>query len=425
MATFESTVTNNGTNLLSQAIGSGTPLTLTRAVIGDGKPTTGENPAAFTALKNQTLDGLLGEMSYQPDDTGYIQIPVQVTNQGVLVATYVREIGIYAKIGSGSEVLYAYAYTTDVVDGGDNTLLPPPADVEYNVVRNYVMAVYISILDVGSVTVNVSPDTMIKYTQMQSYVDPKITALQDVIAGLTAANIKATAPPENSSWSNVQTYLAGMWNALKGLSGKKSSDFATATQGIKADNALPSANYTAADVFAKVKSLSSSGAGLDSDYLDGQHGSHYLNYNNLNNKPTIPTVPSAYTSTPSALVGTASPGSSAQWARGDHAHKLPTPSEIGAVATGGTAANSSLLAGYAANYFLNYNNLVNRPTIYQPTSTTPQALGTAATGTSTYFARADHVHALPSLSTLGAQKTISYGTSSPSGGSNGDIYIQY
>jgi len=424
MATFESTVTNNGTNLLSQAIGSGTPLTLTRAVIGDGKPTTGENPAAFTALKNQTLNGLLGEMTYQPDDTGYIQIPVQVTNQGVLVPTYVREIGIYAKIGAGSEVLYAYAYTTDVIDGGDNTLLPPPADVEYNVVRNYVMAVYISILDVGSVTVNVSPNTMIKYAQMQEYVDPIITALQNVIALLTATDIRSTAPSENASWTTVQNYLTGMWAALKGLSGKRSSDFATAVQGVKADNALPSANYTAADVFAKVKSLSTSGAGLDSDYLDGQHGSYYLNYNNLNNRPAIPTVPTAYTNTPSAL-GTASAGSSAQWARGDHVHRLPTPGEISALGVMQSAYDALRLGGQYPSYYLNYSNLSNTPTIYQPTSTTPRALGIPAVGTSTSFARADHVHELPTLVTLGAQKTISYGTSAPSGGSNGDIYIQY
>ena len=43
----------------------------------------------------------------------------------------------------------------------------------------------------------------------------------------------------------------------------------------------------------------------------------------------IPTVPSAYTSNPAAL-GTASPGSSGNWARGDHVHPKPTPADIGA-----------------------------------------------------------------------------------------------
>lgn len=45
----------------------------------------------------------------------------------------------------------------------------------------------------------------------------------------------------------------------------------------------------------------------------------------------IPTVPSAYTSTPANL-GTASAGSSTNWARGDHVHKMPSASDVGAYA---------------------------------------------------------------------------------------------
>lgn len=43
----------------------------------------------------------------------------------------------------------------------------------------------------------------------------------------------------------------------------------------------------------------------------------------------VPTVPSAYTSNPAAL-GTASPGSSGSWARGDHVHPKPSAADIGA-----------------------------------------------------------------------------------------------
>ena len=39
-----------------------------------------------------------------------------------------------------------------------------------------------------------------------------------------------------------------------------------------------------------------------------------------------------------------------------------------------------------------YNDLLNLPTIYQPSNTTPLVAGTAAVGTGTTFARADHVH---------------------------------
>lgn len=425
MANFKSTVTTNGINMLSQAIGNSVTLVLTRAVIGDGKPTSGENPASFTALKNQTFNALLGEKSYISDtDTGYIQIPVQVTNSNVTAATYVREIGIYGKVGNGAETLYAYAYCTDSGDSGDNTLLPPPADVEYNVVRNYMIAVYISILDIGNITVNVSPSTMIKYSQMREYIDPKIEHLQDAIDNIQSSDVVATAPEENKSWNNVQAYLTGIWNSLKGLSGKKASDFATAVQGRKADNALPKTDFTADNIFNMILGKDGASSTLDADLLDGQHGSYYLNYNNFTNKPTIPTVPNAYTSTPSPL-GTPSAGSSGYWARGDHVHPIPTLSDIGALGSSDQAVDAAKLNGQVASYYLNYTNLSNRPMIYQPATTTPSPLGTATVGTETTFARADHVHALPSLATLGAQKSIKYGTTAPSGGSNGDIYIQY
>lgn len=45
--------------------------------------------------------------------------------------------------------------------------------------------------------------------------------------------------------------------------------FATAAQGVKADNALPAASYTAADVLAKVKTVDGVGSGLDADLFRG------------------------------------------------------------------------------------------------------------------------------------------------------------
>lgn len=74
----------------------------------------------------------------------------------------------------------------------------------------------------------------------------------------------------------------------------------------------------------------------------------------------IPSVPSAYTSNP-AMDGTASPGSSTAWARGDHVHPHDS-----------TKADASAI-----------------PT---PSNTAPAMDGTAAAGSSTDYARADHVH---------------------------------
>jgi len=53
------------------------------------------------------------------------------------------------------------------------------------------------------------------------------------------------------------------------------SAFATADQGAKADAALPASSYTAADVLTKIKTVDGSGTGLDADLLDGQHASAF------------------------------------------------------------------------------------------------------------------------------------------------------
>jgi len=53
------------------------------------------------------------------------------------------------------------------------------------------------------------------------------------------------------------------------LDTKHASDFATAAQGTKADNALPSSSYTASDVLTKIKTVDGSGSGLDADTVDG------------------------------------------------------------------------------------------------------------------------------------------------------------
>lgn len=87
--------------------------------------------------------------------------------------------------------------------------------------------------------------------------------------------------------------------------------------------------------------------------------------------------PSPYTSNPEAL-GTASPGSSDNYARGDHVHPKPFIP---------VAGNSN-----------------------------PEALGTASPGVSLYYAHADHVHAMPTAANVGA-------IAAPSSPSVGDFLV--
>ena len=53
-----------------------------------------------------------------------------------------------------------------------------------------------------------------------------------------------------------------------------------------------------------------------------------------------------------------------------------------------------------------YDDLSDKPTIPTASTTTPAALGTAAVGTGTTFARADHVHAMPTAANVGAAQAV-------------------
>ena len=92
-----------------------------------------------------------------------------------------------------------------------------------------------------------------------------------------------------------------------------------------------------------------------------------------------------------------------------------TLSAIGALGENAQAADSAKLGGQLPAYYSNYNNLTNKPSIPSATSTTPKPLGTATAGTSTYYARADHVHMMPSASEVGAVVPQYYGLT-PTGG---------
>ena len=60
------------------------------------------------------------------------------------------------------------------------------------------------------------------------------------------------------------------------LDGKHASEFATAAQGTKADNALPNSMFTSENVLHKLKPVDGHGSELDADTLDGLHGTSYV-----------------------------------------------------------------------------------------------------------------------------------------------------
>ena len=138
----------------------------------------------------------------------------------------------------------------------------------------------------------------------------------------------------------------------------------------------------------------------------------------------IPSVPSAYTSNPE-MDGTASPGSSAAWARGDHVHPhdstkadvsaIPTKTsdltndsgfitsapvasvngQTGAVSLDasdvGALPDSTVIPSKTSD-LTNDSGFITDSAVPDPSSAAPAMDGTAAVGSSTDYARADHVH---------------------------------
>lgn len=138
----------------------------------------------------------------------------------------------------------------------------------------------------------------------------------------------------------------------------------------------------------------------------------------------IPSVPSAYTSNPE-MDGTASSGSSTAWARGDHVHphdstkadvsSVPTKTsdltndsgfltsapvasvngQTGAVSLTASdvgALPSSTTIPTKTSDLTNDSGFITASAVPAPSSTSPAMDGTAAAGSSTDYARADHVH---------------------------------
>ena len=90
--------------------------------------------------------------------------------------------------------------------------------------------------------------------------------------------------------------------------------------------------------------------------------------------------PDPYTSNPADLAAAASPGSASQYSRGDHVHKLPTAAQIGAyVKPSGGIPASDLASGVI-------------PSVPSAYTSNPKMDGTASPGSSTAWAKGDHVH---------------------------------
>ena len=113
---------------------------------------------------------------------------------------------------------------------------------------------------------------------------------------------------------------------------------------------------------------------IDADTLNGQNGSYYLNYNNLINKPTLNDSVGIDSSSTIILINQLVDSAYVQ-ARQTTGGSLDSNSVNTLINTGITntvsntfinnlsGVDADLLNGQSGSYYLNYNNLVNKPTI--------------------------------------------------------------
>ena len=103
-------------------------------------------------------------------------------------------------------------------------------------------------------------------------------------------------------------------------------------------------------------------------------------FTNLKGEPGSSAGLDPYTSNPADLAASASPGSSDKYSRGDHVHKMPSASDIGAyVKPSGGIPAADLASGVI-------------PTVPSAYTSNPEMDGTASPGSSGSWAKGDHVH---------------------------------
>lgn len=175
MARFKSTITDRGAEVLTRFLAQGRQITLIRAAVGDG--VTEDSPNTLTDLVNPiAVDAQIGEKTYVEGVPSYMKIPVQVTNAGLEVAQYVREVATYALDENGAAFMFSYSW----LDGedSDNVLPPcsflntPSVEDEGDTIHIHDVAVVVTNQENGAVAVQVTAGSYVTRANMIAYSAP-------------------------------------------------------------------------------------------------------------------------------------------------------------------------------------------------------------------------------------------------------------
>lgn len=110
----DTTLTNAGHDILSEAIAKGKALIFTKVKIGDGLLEADQSVATLTAMISSKMEVPL---SSGETTKGQAKLRFAVDNSTLENGFWAREVGIFAKVGEdGEETLYAYTNGGNYVD---------------------------------------------------------------------------------------------------------------------------------------------------------------------------------------------------------------------------------------------------------------------------------------------------------------------
>lgn len=108
------TLTNAGLSMIAESQGSG-QLIFTAIKLGDGSLTAGEDIKVLAAVKNPLLISNISNID--TTTAGQTTLTAVISNAGVASGFFARELGVYAKVGTGgTEKLYAYTNAGNYAD---------------------------------------------------------------------------------------------------------------------------------------------------------------------------------------------------------------------------------------------------------------------------------------------------------------------
>jgi hypothetical protein len=177
--------TSAGRTLLAKAI-AGTELHFTRVVFGDGPLPDGANIYELTDLIHPVREAPIS--SIDVTTVGQATITVALTNEGLSMGFFAREIGIFATDPNEGEVLYAYTNS-----GGYPDYIPGQAGADvYQAILSFV-----TVIDQAPTVTAVIDGTLVYVTQAE--LDNRIKQLESQISAL----FKPATLPISGIWTKT------------------------------------------------------------------------------------------------------------------------------------------------------------------------------------------------------------------------------